>query len=157
MGQLLDMADLKKHWPLLSYFSATSCGYFDLNSGFFYSIYFLLASTGWETNLQLLSINQAPAAESSAMKALLVLFQSVHIRGDFAAELAGDRLGGQVLGLCVLLIGGKRWWGWNKERRTNMAMTEIFLSFHMEFLYSNTKRHFFSVSDPDSLITDQAF
>jgi hypothetical protein len=55
--------------------------------------------------LQLLSINQVPAAESSAMKALLVLVQGVHIRGDFAAELAGDRLGGQVLRLCVLLIG----------------------------------------------------
>jgi hypothetical protein len=114
---------------------------------------------GCETNLQLLSINRAPTAESSAMKSLLVLVQSVHIRGDFAAELAGDRLGGQVLGLCVLLIGKNGGEGGTKKGGQCGNDRNIFkFSYGILVFFTLTqKRHFLSVSDPDSLITDPAF
>jgi hypothetical protein len=82
-----------------------------------------------------LSINESiypNGAEVSAVKALLVFVQGVDIRGDFAAELAGDGLAGKVLGLSVLLVGenvrrsGKRDKSSDNDRDT---LVNMFLSF----------------------------
>ncbi len=93
------------------------------------------------------------------MKALLVLVQGVDIRGHFAAELACDWLGGQVLGLCVLLIGENGGEGGTKKGGQNGNDKHIF-KFSYGILvvlpFPTQKRHFFRVSDPDSLIPDPA-